>query len=386
MPDYKLVEATTKKDLKKFIKFPDELYKNCPQYVPALHSDQMKSLTTVSTARYCPHRMWMVTDGKKVVGRICAMINPRYNERYGTRRARFGWFDTINDIKVAEMLIGKAEEWARENGMTEVHGPLYYNTLGKQGMLVEGFENIPPFNCYYNFPYYNDLVTALGYQKECDWLQYKMAADQEVPDKMKNIAKRLMERYNLVEGDIDRLKHDKALVRKFFEMYNDSFAGSVYNFVPFTDEEIEEEAQQTLGLLDKRLCCFLLDRDNEVAAFGISFPTISIALQKAKGSMFPFGWIHFLKALNNFETLDLMINGAAPKWQNTGVSSVYHCLMADRYKACGAKWAIANPQIETNTAVNVWDRYEHELYMRRRCYVKALDGGSPSMLCPGIEE
>lgn len=381
MPDYKLVEAKTKRDIKKFIKFPDELYRDCPQYVPALHSDQMKSLTTVSTARYCPHRMWMVMDGKKVVGRICAMINPRYNELYGTRRGRFGWFDTIEDIEVARMLLGQAEAWARENGMTEVHGPLYYNTLGKQGMLIEGFENIPPFNCYYNFPYYNDFVTALGYEKECDWLQYKMAANQEVPDKMKNIAKRLQERYALTDGDVRSLKKDKALVRKFFRIYNDSFSGSVYNFVPFTDEEIEEETNQTIGLLDNRLCCFLLDENQDVAAFGISFPTISGALRKAKGSMFPFGWFHFLKALRNFETVDLMINGAAPKWQNTGVSSVFHCIMADKYKACGAKWAIANPQIETNSAVNVWGRYENELYMRRRCYVKSLDGGRPSRLC-----
>ena len=215
-------------------------------------------------------------------------------------------------------------------------------------------------------------MTALGYVKECDWLQYKMAADQEVPEKMQNIAMRLMERYRLVEGDIDSLKHDRKLVRKFFEIYNESFAESVYNFVPFTDEEIEEETEQTIGLLDKRLCCFLLDENGEIVAFGISFPSISGALQKAKGSMFPFGWIHFLKALRNFTVLDLMINGAAPKWQRSGVSSVYHCIMAKKYRECGAKWAIANPQIETNTAVNVWDRYEHELYMRRRCYIKSL--------------
>lgn len=372
MADYRVVEVRSRKDLMQFIKFPDILYRNCPQYVPALHKDQVRSLTTVSTAKYCPHRLWMVKDGRKVVGRICAMVNPRYNEYYGKKRARFGWFDTIDDIEVARLLIGTAEDWARSQGMTEIHGPLYYNTLGKQGMLVEGFGNIPPFNCYYNFPYYNSLVTALGYVKECDWLQYKMAADQEVPEKMQNIAMRLMERYRLVEGDIDSLKHDRSLVRKFFEMYNESFAGNVYNFVPFTDEEIDEEAEQTLGLLDRRLCCFLQDENGEVVAFGISFPSISRALQKAKGSMFPFGWIHFLRALKDYTVLDLMINGAAPKWQHSGVSSVYHCIMAKKYRDCGAKWAIANPQIETNTAVNVWDRYEHELYMRRRCYVKSL--------------
>ena len=274
---------------------------------------------------------------------------------------------------MARLLIGEAEKWAKENGMTEIHGPLYYNTLGKQGMLVEGFENTPPFNCYYNFPYYNDLVTALGFVKECDWIQYKMQADQEVPEKLRSISARLMERYNLKVGDIDTLKKDKALVHKFFEMYNASFSTAVYNFIPFTDEEIDEEAKQTIPLLDSRLCCFLLDQDGDIAAFGIAFPSISEALKKAKGSLFPFGWIHFLKALRNFENIDLMINGASPKWQKSGISAVFHCIMADQFRKAGVKWAVANPQIETNNAVNVWDRYENELYMRRRCYVKNID-------------
>lgn len=372
MADYRIIEVKTRRDLKKFISFPDKLYKGCPQYVPALHSDQVKSLTKVSSLKYCTRTMWLAMDGNKVVGRICAMINPRYNERYSKKRARFGWFDTINDLEVARLLLGTAEKWAKDHGMNEIHGPLYYNTLGKQGMLVEGFENLAPFNCIYNYPYYNDLVTALGYVKECDWLQYKMKADQGVPDKMKSIAGRLQERYKLKVGDIDSLKHDHALVREFFRIYNDSFSESVYNFVPFTDEEIEEEAAQTIGLLDKRLCCFLLDEHNEIAAFGISFPSISKALQKARGSLFPFGWFHMLRALKKFDTIDLMLNGAAPKWQNTGVSSVYHCIMAQKYKDADVRWAISNPQIETNLAVNVWDRYEHELYMRRRCYVKSI--------------
>ena len=145
MADYKIVEVKTKRDLKKFITFPDKLYKGCPQYVPALHSDQVKSLTKAAPLKYCTRVMWLAMDGKKVVGRICGMINPRYNERYGKKRARFGWFDLINDIEVARLLLGTAENWAREQGMNEIHGPLYYNTLGKQGMLVEGFENLAPF-------------------------------------------------------------------------------------------------------------------------------------------------------------------------------------------------------------------------------------------------
>ena len=165
MPDYKVQEVLTREELKQFVRFPDELYKDCPQYVPALHNDQEHALTQAAPLKYCTRKMWMVLDGGRVAGRICAMVNPRYNELYGKKRARFGWFDCIRDIEVARLLLGTAEAWAREQGMDEIHGPLYYNTFGRQGMLIEGYENIPPFNCLYNFPYYKDFVEELGYAK-----------------------------------------------------------------------------------------------------------------------------------------------------------------------------------------------------------------------------
>ena len=377
MHEYKVVEVTTRKQLMMFIKFPDELYKDCKQYVPALHREQIYSLTKVSSLKYCSRKMWMVLDygtgsKGKVVGRICGMINPRYNEKYGTKRARFGWFDTINDIEVAGLLVSTAERWAEEQGMKEIHGPLYYNTLGKQGMLVEGFENIPPFNCIYNYPYYNELIESLGFVKECDWLQYKMVADRGVPEKVTRIAGMLKQRYNLHEGSIKRLKRDKKMIKHFFDVYNDSFADSVYNFIPFTDEEEQEEAKAAMKFLNDKTSVIILDDNNRPVAFGIAFPTISRALQKAKGKLFPFGWYHIWKAAHTLDTVDLMLNGAVPEWQNTGVSAVYHCAISERCIKYGTHWAIANPQIESNGAVNVWSRYEHELFMRRRCYVKTI--------------
>ena len=377
MHEYKVVEVTTRKQLMKFIKFPDELYKDCKQYVPALHREQIYSLTKVSSLKYCSRKMWMVLDygtgsKGKVVGRICGMINPRYNEKYGTKRARFGWFDTINDIEVAGLLVSTAERWAKEQGMNEIHGPLYYNTLGKQGMLVEGFDNIPPFNCIYNYPYYNELIESLGFVKECDWLQYKMIADRGVPEKVTRIAGMLKQRYNLHEGSIKRLKRDKKMIKHFFDVYNDSFADSVYNFIPFTDEEVQEEAKAAMKFLNDKTSVIILDDNNRPVAFGIAFPTISRALQKAKGKLFPFGWYHIWKAAHTLDTVDLMLNGAVPEWQNTGVSAVYHCAISERCIKYGTHWAIANPQIESNGAVNVWSRYEHELFMRRRCYVKTI--------------
>ena len=374
MATYRVKEVLSRRDLMRFIKFPDELYKGCEQYVPALHKGQAKNLMHSAALAHCERKMWIVEDGKTVVGRICGIINHRYNERYGTRRTRFGWFDTINDIEVAGLLIETAASWAKEKGMEEIHGPLQYNTFGRQGMLVEGFDKVAPFSCLYNYPYYVELMQQLGFEKECDWLQYRMAADQQVPEKMQNIARRLMERYKLRVADFDNMKKDPENLRKFFKAYNESFDGMVYNFVPFTDAEIEEEIGEIAGQLDKRLCCVLLDEDDEVAAFGISTPWLSEAMKKAKGSLFPFGWYHALKAKNDMETVDLMLNGAAPKWQNSGISAVFHCIMAEQYRANGVKWAVANPQIESNTAVNVWEKYDDkQLWLRRRCWIRGID-------------
>lgn len=365
----KLIEVESRKELRRFVRFPDELYRGCPQYVPALHSDQIKSLTRISTLSYCTRKMWLVEKDGKTAGRICAIINPRYNELYSLKRVRFGWFDTVNDIEVAGLLIKTAAAWAAEQGMTEIHGPLYYNTLGKQGMLVEGFDNIPPFNCIYNYPYYPELIEALGFKKECDWVQYRMDTTQPLPEKTVRLASLLRERYNLRNCSIDVIKKDPAQVKSFFDMYSDSFAKSVYNFIPFTEEEKMEEAKSTMPYISDKESCILVDEKGELAAFGICFPSISKALQKAGGHLFPFGWVHLLKALNDYETVDLMINGVVEEWKGKGISAVYFDDIYRKAAKRKSRWAISNPQIESNNAVNIWNSYERELYMRRRCYI-----------------
>ena len=370
---YTVKVVSTKRDLQRFVRFPDRLYRDCPAYVPALHADQIHALSGVSTLSYCRRKMWLVLDGRQVVGRICAMVNPRYNARYGVRRARFGWFDTIEDFEVARLLLGRAEEWAAALGMDEIHGPLYYNTLGKQGMLVEGFDHIPPFNCLYNYAYYNDFVSRLGYKKECDWVQYRIPAGKGLPEKTRRVAALVRERYpELHTCDIDRLKKDPDWVRRFFKTYNDSFASSVHNFIPFTEAEIEEETRSVLSYVSGKGCSVLLDGQEEVAAFGICFPSISRALQKARGRLFPFGWFHLLRAMRDYTTADLMLNGAAPAWQHKGISALYYVEMEQKARQAGMQWAITNPQIESNDAVNIWNAYEREPYMRRRCYLKRI--------------
>lgn len=369
-----IIEVNTEKQLKKFVAFPDELYRACPQYVPALHSDQIKSLTKDAALEYCTSKLFLaIGEDGKVKGRICAIINPRYNERYGKKCCRFGWFDVIDDFEVARALIKTAESWAKEQGMSQIHGPLYYNTLGKQGMLVEGFQNTPQFNTIYNFAYYPEFLERLGFEKECDWVQYKIDG-WEVPERIKLISQRIMERNNLRYENVETLAKDPAKVRSFLQLYSDIFAESVYNFIPFTEAEMAQEAGEVMSMLKDRYCCIVMDQDNEVAGFAINFPSISKALQKAKGKLWPFGWYHLLKALNGRnDTADLMIIGTAPKWRSKGISALFHCDISAKWAAMDIKHSITNPQIETNNAVNVWESYPRESFMRRRCYIKNID-------------
>ena len=181
-----------------------------------------------------------------------------------------------------------------------------------------------------------------------------------------------IERYNLHEGRLNSLKKDKAMVRYFFEVYNKSFADTVYNFIPFTYEEIDEEASAFLPFINDKTSSIILDQNEKLVAFGISIPTISEALKKCKGHLFPFGWFHLLKAMYRYDTVDLMLNGAVPEWQNKGISAVYHSTMSEKYIAAGTVWGITNPQIESNSAANVWSNYENVPFMRRRCYLKSI--------------
>ena len=367
-----ITEVKNSRDLRKFIKFPLKLYKSSKQYVPDLYVDQKESLTKSPSLDYCKLKMWLAMDGKMVVGRIAGIINPNYNEVYGTKRARFNWVDFVERYEVAELLFRTAEQWAKSEGMTEIHGPLSYNTWGKQGMLVEGFENIPPINCIYNYPYYKEFTERYGFEKEIDWVQYELPATQQPSEKLFRINDMLLNRYPLKIVDLKEAKKKGGLIERFFQNYNETFK-SVFNFVPLTDKEIEKLGRSYIRTLKPELVCLVMDDQERIASFGICLPSFSKAFQKAKGRLFPFGWYHIIKAYFKYDVIDLMMVGADPHWKSKGVSAIFHVKLAENFLNRGVKSAIANPIIETNLARKVWDTYEErEDYMRRRSYIKRV--------------
>ncbi len=367
-------EVETKRDLKKFYQFQNKLYKNSKEYVPTLDIDQKNSLTKDPALDYCTNKMWLAYKGERVVGRIMAIINPRYNELYNLRRGRFGWFDFENDIEIAKALTDTAAQWLKSQGMTHMHGPLAYNTMGRQGMLVSGFENTPPVNCLYNYPYYVEFMEKLGFEKECDWVQYKLNASQGAPEKLNRMADILMRRYNLRFLDIRKINKEqwRKLSENFFKVYNECFK-AVHNFIPLTRHEVDAVGSHYLKLLRPELTCIVVDENDEIATFALCFPSTSEGFKKAKGKLFPFGWYHILKEYRHYKTIDLMMVGSAPAWNSKGLSAIYHSHLAASFREHHIACAITNPQIETNTAaVKVWESYDHQEFMRRRCFIRPI--------------
>ena len=370
---YTVREVANALEFKLFYQFQNRLYRDCPTYVPSLDYDQRHTLAHSPCLDYCRQKLLLCYDETgRVAGRCCAIINPRYNELYGTQRMRFGWTDFVDDFDAARSLLDAAADWGRSLGMTEIHGPLGYNTMYKQGLVVEGFDSVPQSNNLYNHPYYKDFLERLGFAKEADWLQYRFLVGQPLPDRLHELSQSLLQRYDLHVADIAQLKKRKDVVEGFFREYNAAFL-SVRNFIPFTEKEIAEEGANYVGRLSDDLSCIVLDAEGRVAAFAICIPSLSRALQKAGGHLFPTGWWHLLRAQKRYDTVDMMLVGASPRWLDKGLSAILHDHLGRRWQQLGVKWAISNPQFEDNPAVKVWEAYpQKEPFIRRRVYIKSL--------------
>lgn len=368
-----IVEVKTISQIRKFVRFPHKLFRNDPKYVPALDSDEVETLTKSPVLlNDCSMKMWLAYKDSSIVGRIACIINRRYNQLYNLKRARFGWWDTVEDYEVAEALFHRAEQWALSEGMTEIHGPVGLNNMGRQGLVIYGFDKDPQATNLYNPPYYVEFVERYGFTKELDWVQYGLNASQGAPDKLKRISSMLMERHKLRFVDIKSLKLDSPVVGDFFVKFNEAFS-NVPNFVPFSDAEIKKMAKFYIGVLKPELSCIVVDENNEIACFAVCIPSLTEAFRKARGKIFPLGWYYIARAFRKYDTIDLMLVGSADKWNSKGVSAIYHTYLAQSFMDNRIKLAITNPQIETNNAVNVWDRYDDKiLYIKRRCYIKNL--------------
>jgi hypothetical protein len=370
----RIEEIKNKKGFNKFLKFPYELFKDDKMWVPALIIDERATFNKKKNPafEFCQTKMFLAYRKDKVVGRIVGILNTKSNEIWKQKRMRFGWFDCIDDVLVADALLKAVENWAKEIGMQEIVGPMGFTDMDKEGMMIEGFDTNCPMACYYNPSYYPPIVEQLGYKKEVDWIQYEIPANQPIPEKVAKINELIKDKYNLkIVENLTKKQIVNLYGEKIFNLINRSFS-CLFGYVPLNERQIKLYIKQYFAFIDPKLVCFIVDSKDDVVAFGVSMPSLTNALRKSKGRLFPFGWYYLLKALKNYDYIDLYLNGVDPDWQNKGVHSLYYAEMNRRYIELNAKMAIANPQLEENQASQIWEKYKSRIAIRRRAYIKEI--------------
>lgn len=372
-----VIPVTTKREMKQFICFNYKLYKDSPYAVPELYSDVRDTLDPEKNAafEFCEAQPFIALRGGEVVGRIVAIINHKANAAWNKKAVRFGWVDFIDDAEVADALFATVEQWGRERGMTEVHGPLGFTDFDPEGMLVEGFDRIGTMATIYNYPYYPVHMERMGYAKDVDWVEYLLTAPEALPEKHARITRIVKEKFGL--RVVKYTSHAKLARERgiaIFELLNEAYA-HLYGYSALSPKQIQQYIDMYLPLLDLRLVPLIVDKEDHLIGFGVLLPSLAQAFQKARGYMLPFGWWHLIKALkwNRTETTEMLLVAVKPEYQGKGaVALIFDDIIPVHHKL-GYKWSESNPELESNNKVQAqWDYFERENHKRRRAYVKQL--------------
>lgn len=367
----------TKKALREFVSFGIDLYEGNDCFVPPLIMDDVNTLNpkTNPAFDFCESAYWMAYRDGKPVGRIAGIINSAVNGRTGRKDARFGFVDFIDDPEVSAALFATVEQWARDKGMNSLVGPLGFSDMDYEGMLVEGFDRLGTMATIYNYPYYPVHMEKLGFAKDVDWVEYFIEVPETVPDKMARIANIVRTRFGLKTVELKSRKFLKERYgRKLFDVINEAY-DSLYGYSPLTPKQIEHYIRMYLNIISLDSVCVIVDADDNLVGIGISMPSMSRALQKSKGKLFPTGWIPVLKALRGRGTdiVDLLLVAIKPEFQGKGVNALLFEYMIPRYNKLGFKHAETNPELEDNSNVQAqWGYFNYEQHKRRRSFRKDL--------------
>ena len=312
-------EVCTNRELKKFVAFQYSLYDGNRFWVPPLLGDEVKSLKRDKNPAFdfCDAKYWLAIEDGKVVGRIAGIINKKYNERWCAKAARFGWFDFIDDKEVSASLLMRAEEWARENGMTSMHGPLGFTDMDAEGTLIEGFEEVSTLGALYNYPYYAGHIENAGYVKDADWVEYEVTMHSAVDERVERIAEIALKRNNLKILKVKKAKEMLPYAKEIFHVLNDAYR-NLYGFVELSDKQIDMYVKQYFGFIIPEYVPIVLDSQDRVVAFGITMPSLSRALQKNKGRLLPLGFIPILKSMKNNKYAYLVFDSRPAQYAEQG--------------------------------------------------------------------
>jgi ribosomal protein S18 acetylase RimI-like enzyme len=366
-------EVTTKKELKQFIEFPFSLYKGHPYWIPPLLMDEYHTLRKDKNPafEYCDAKYWLAFKDGKLAGRIAGIINRRYIEKWGNKYARFGWVDFTDDPEVVKALFVTVENWAREQGMAGIHGPLGFTDMDHEGMLVDGFNELGTLAAIYNHPYYPKQLETVGYIKDVDWVEFEVKVPKEIPEKAERVERIVIQKTGVKVLEAKKAKELLPYAHQMFEVLNQAFA-PIYAFVPLTEKQINMYIKQYFSFIMPDYTKILLDSENKVAGFVIGMPSLSRALQKCQGRLFPFGFIHLLKAVSKKnKQIDLYLGAIRPDLQGKGADALLLTEMSRSAIKNGVVSAETNIELEENVKVQShWKYFESRQHKRRRCYIK----------------
>lgn len=370
-----ITEVTNRFALRKFVKFNIQLYKDNPYHVPGLVGDEMMTLSKKKNPAFdfCESIYFLAYNGKQIVGRIAGIINHRANETWNQQYARFGFVDFIDDEEVASALFKAVENWAIAKGMIGVQGPLGFTDLDHEGLLVWGFDRLGTMATSYSYPYYMKHIENLGYAKEQDWKEFLITVPKGIPEKYLRIADIVRQKYGFRVKKFKNTREIWPYAGKIFELWNEAYK-PLYGYSELSPKQIEYYIKMYIPMLRMDLLTLILDAGDNVVGVGITLPSLSKALKKAKGYLLPFGWIHLLKALyGKNRVVDLYIIGIRPEYQSKGVNSLIFNDLITTSNKIGYLYAESNPELETNHKVqSLWDAFEREHHKTRRAYIKHL--------------
>jgi len=366
-------EVKTEKEIRQFVNFPFELYRGDQYWVPPIKNDEFKQLKpeTNPSMEFCDARFWLAWKDDKCVGRIAGIINPEYNKKTGEKKGRISKVEFIDDKSVSGALFETAENWFREKGMMAVHGPLGFNNLDTQGLLIEGFNYLPSIASVYHKSYYLKHFEDGGYTKENDWVEFRLTLGEHALVKAKRGAELIKKRYGFEVVKFTSTEELKKFVQPIFEILNNAFQDLPY-VTPFNAKMIERIGEKYFKILNPKFVK-IIRKDERVIAFIIGMPSLSEAMQKINGKLFPFGFYHILKALKHPSVIDLLLTGVDPEFQSAGAAVILFAELQDEMMKHGITQMETTGMFESNqTAISNWKNFENIQHKRRRCFVKNL--------------
>ncbi len=369
-----LKEVQTKKDIKTFVDLQFQIYKNDKTWIPPIKKDEIKSLIPGENPGFdfCDAKFWIAYKNNKPVGRIGGIINHKYNEKTGKKFARFSRIEFIDDAEVPGKLLHTAEKWAKHNGMEQIHGPLGFSNLDQQGMLIEGHEYLPSIGSVHHHPYYKKHMEQMGYEKEIDWVEFRLELADEIPAKAVKLAEVIKKRNKLNVIHFRKAKEIKAYGKQIFNVINESFSDLPY-VTEFNEKMIDFYLHKYFSFLNPDFVKLVTTESGQLVGFIVAIPSLSEAMQKAHGKIFPFGFIHLIKAMKKAKVADLALTGIVPEMQGAGVPALLITELQKVMIEHGIKYVETTGIFETNhKAIKHWKNYEHIQHKRRRCFVKAI--------------